>query len=133
MNILFLLLPCTWLLTGGWLFLSSSHWDFSAFDRPDFLIFTALWNVLGLIAIGILTLTYLHLPADLQTLLSTGATYLDRMPAKNESHETDNEPGLLSLQNIIAYTVIDPFGKRTERNQARDEAQWRQTQTLRDT
>lgn len=132
MNIFFLLLPCTWLITGGGLFLSSAQWDLSSFDRPDFLLFSALWVVLGLIITGILVLGFLHLPVELQGLIRSGAQLLDTLPAKNErrSNSLQEKEGLLTLRNVIAYKVIDPFGQREARAQAQEQAQWRQTQAL---
>jgi len=102
MNILFLLFPCIWLITGGWVYIDASHWDFSAFQRTEFLMFTALWSVLGAIVAGIVTLLFLHLPAEVQNTLRAVAGYIDRMPAKQEYREDDDDQGLFTLRHIIA-------------------------------
>lgn len=124
-------LPVLWLTLGAcWLF-STYGWSASTLDHPHTLPLTLLWLALG-VALGTLGVTLYRRASPLtQDVLRTTLHTLERMPpAARPPARPDEDRRLLTLENVVAYDLVDPFGVREARRQDEQRAQWDYTQTL---
>ncbi|ASN83183.1 hypothetical protein [Deinococcus ficus] len=124
-------LPVIWLTVGAcWLF-STYGWSAATLDHPHTLPLTLLWLALG-VALGSLGVTlFRRASPETQGFVSTALHILERTPPAAPARSAREEDrGLLTLENVVAYDVIDPFGVREARRQEQERAQWEYTQNL---